>query len=198
MNPPSRAALRSSYRRARRALKPHEQRANARAVAKHFAATRLMLAFERFAIYWPSDGELDPRPLARRLLDANKTVALPVIGASRTLAFYRYRNDARFVRNRFDIPEPDTRTETKVPTRTLDVALLPLVAFDANGHRLGRGGGYYDATFGAHGRTLLIGVAHEVQRHAALDDRAWDVPLDGVITELGARGFTIRARRFMA
>jgi len=198
MNPPSRATLRSSYRHARRALKPHEQRDHARAVARHFAASRLALAFDRFAIYWPSDGELDPRPLARRLLDAGKTVALPVIGTTRALSFYRYRDDARFVRNRFDIPEPDTRTGTKVPTRTLDVALLPLVAFDASGHRLGRGGGYYDATFGAHGRTLLIGLAHDVQRHAGLDERAWDVPLDGVITERGARGFTIRARRFMA
>jgi 5-formyltetrahydrofolate cyclo-ligase len=198
MNPPSRAALRSSYRRARRALNAHEQRDHAHAVAKHFAATRLLLAFDRFALYWPSDGELDPRPLARRLLEAGKTVALPVIGATRALAFYRYRNDARFVRNRFDIPEPDTRIETRVPTRTLDVALLPLVAFDGDGHRLGRGGGYYDATFGAHGATLLIGLAHELQRHAALDASAWDVPLDGVITERGARGFTIRARRFMS
>ena len=197
MNPPSRAALRSSYRRARRALKPHEQRDHARAVARHFAASRLVLAFDRFAIYWPSDGELDPRPLGRRLLEAGKTVALPVIGATRALTFYRYRDDTRFVRNRFDIPEPDARVETRVPTRTIDVALLPLVAFDANGHRLGRGGGYYDATFGAHGGTLLIGLAHDVQRHAGLDEHAWDVPLDGVITERGACGFTIRARRFM-
>src|SRR5262249_33744975 len=127
MKAPSRAALRSSYRRARRALKPHEQRDHALAVVKHFASTRLMLAFDRFAIYWPSDGELDPRPLARRLLDAGKIVALPVVGTVRALSFYRYHDDSRFVRNRFDIPEPDVRTATKVPTRTLDVALLPLV-----------------------------------------------------------------------
>jgi 5-formyltetrahydrofolate cyclo-ligase len=197
MSPPSRAALRASYRRARRDLPAYAQRDHALAVARHFYATRLLLAFDRFAIYLPSDGELDPTLLALRLLAANKTIALPVIGATRVLTFCRYRDDARFVRNRFDIAEPNPRTEAAVPTRTIDVALLPLVAFDESGVRLGRGGGYYDATFGATSRTLRIGLAHELQRHADLETRAWDVPLDGVITERGARGFTIRARRFM-
>jgi 5-formyltetrahydrofolate cyclo-ligase len=197
MNPPTRAALRSSYRRARRALPRQAQRDHARAVARHFAATRLLLAFDCFAIYLPSDGELDPGPLARRLLTAGKTVAVPVIGTTRVLSFYRYRDGARWVRNRFDIAEPDTRTETRVPTRTIDVALLPLVAFDDAGVRFGRGGGYYDATFAEHSRTLRIGIAHELQRHEGLERNAWDAPLDGVITERGARGFTIRARRFM-
>jgi 5-formyltetrahydrofolate cyclo-ligase len=197
MNPPSRAALRSSYRRARRALSKEAQRDHARAVARHFAATRLLLAFDRFAIYLPSDGELDPTPLARRLLAAKKVVALPVIGDSRVLTFYRYRDDARFVRNRFDIAEPDTRTEARVQTRTIDVVLLPLVAFDDTGVRLGRGGGYYDATFGAASRALRIGLAHELQRHVGLEKNAWDTPLDGVITECGARGFTMNARRFI-
>ena len=197
MNPPSRAALRSSYRRARRALPLQAQRDHARAVARHFAATRLLLAFDRFALYLPSDGELDPTPLARRLLAAKKTVALPVVGDSRVLTFYRHRDDARFVRNRFDIAEPDTRTEARVQTRTIDVVLLPLVAFDDAGVRLGRGGGYYDATFGAASSALRIGLAHELQRHDGLEKNAWDAPLDGVITECGARGFTMNARRFI-
>ena len=197
MNPPSRAALRSSYRRARRALSTNEQREHARAVARHFAATRLLLAFDSFALYLPSDGELDPIPLARRLLAAKKTVALPVIGATRVLTFYRYHDATRFVRNRFDIAEPDPRTETRLPTRAIDVVLLPLVAFDDAGVRLGRGGGYYDATFGAGSRPLKIGLAHELQRHGGLERNDWDAPLDGVITERGARGFTMNARRFM-
>jgi 5-formyltetrahydrofolate cyclo-ligase len=83
-----------------------------------------------------------------------------------------------------------------VATAILDVVLLPLVAFDAHGHRLGMGGGYYDASFAAQPHALRIGLAHTVQFCAALPVRDWDVPLDAVLTERGGFGFTPRARRF--
>ena len=147
MSPPSAAALRRTKRSARRALTPSEQHSHARAVARHIAVSKLLLCFQRFAVYAPSDGELDPSPIADRLLAANKVVALPVVEHDRRLSFYRYRSDTPLVRNRFAITEPDTRAATYVPTTTLDVVLMPLVAFDNEGYRLGMGGGFYDATF---------------------------------------------------
>ena len=195
MSPPSRAALRRRYRDARRALSPSEQRDHAQAVARRFVVSGLMLCFKRFAAYAPSDGELDPSPIAEHLLASNKTVALPVVERSRQLSFYRYRSTTPIVRNRFDIPEPDTRRATQVALAVLDVVLLPLVAFDDAGARLGRGGGFYDATFGSR-PTLRVGIAHELQHHPQLQHQHWDVPLDAVITERAARGFTIRGRRF--
>ena len=197
MNPASRASVRRRYRTDRRALSPPEQQQHAEAVARRFVASRVMLAFKRFAVYAPSDGELDPSPIADRLLAANKIVALPVVERSRELSFYRYDANVRIVRNRFDIPEPDTAVALLVPTAILDVVLVPLVAFDDAGIRLGRGGGYYDATFGARRHALLIGLAHESQRHQGISHQPWDVPLDAVITERAARGFTIRGRRFV-
>ncbi len=206
MNPPSATALRRTKRSARRALTPHEQQLHARAVARHLAASKLLLCFKRFAVYAPSDGELDPSPIAEHLLAANKVVTLPVVehrsgsadAPPQRLSFYRYRNDTPLVRNRFGINEPDTRRATHVPTAILDVVLLPLVAFDDAGYRLGMGGGFYDATFQhVHRRALLIGLAHELQHSADVPHRRWDVPLDGVITERAMRGFTIRGRRFM-
>jgi 5-formyltetrahydrofolate cyclo-ligase len=195
MSPPSRAVLRRRYRDARRALSASEQRDHAQAVARRFATSGLMLCFKRFAVYAPSDGELDPSPVAEHLLAANKVVALPVVERSRQLSFYRYTPTTPIVRNRFDIPEPDTRSATPVLLAVLDVVLLPLVAFDDAGSRLGRGGGFYDATFGAR-HTLRIGLAHELQHHAELQHQHWDAPLDAVITDRAARGFTIRGRRF--
>ena len=79
MNPPSAAALRRTKRSARRALTPFEQQLHARAVARHLAVSKLLLCFKRFAVYAPSDGELDPSPIAEHLLAANKVVALPVV-----------------------------------------------------------------------------------------------------------------------
>ncbi len=197
MNPASRAPVRRRFRTARRALTPAEQQQHAEAVARRFVASRVMLAFKRFAVYAPSDGELDPSPIADRLLAANKIVTLPVVERSRELSFYRYDANTRIVRNRFDIPEPDTAVAALVPTAILDVVLVPLVAFDHAGIRLGRGGGYYDATFGARRHALLIGLAHELQHHEGIAHQPWDVPLDAVITERAARGFTIRGRRFV-
>ena len=198
MTPASRASVRRRYRAARRALSRSEQLQHAADVARRFVASRVMLTFKRYAVYAPSDGELDPSPIADRLLAANKTVALPVVMPQRRMTFYRYDSSVPIVRNRFDIPEPDTSVSQRVPAAVLDVVLVPLVAFDDVGIRLGRGGGYYDATFGTRRRALLIGLAHELQHHEGLHHENWDVPLDAVITERAARGFTIRGRRFMS
>ena len=197
MNPLSRASIRRRYRAARNALTTSEQRQHAEHVARRFAVSRLMLCFRRFAVYAASDGELDPSPIAEHLLAANKIVTLPVVEPQRRLSFYRYRPETRLLRNQYNIPEPDTRSATYVPAAILDVVLLPLVAFDATGKRLGMGGGYYDATFTQRLRPLLIGLAHECQYHAELPHRSWDVPLDAVISEHAARAFTLRGRRFM-
>jgi 5-formyltetrahydrofolate cyclo-ligase len=198
MTAASRASVRRRFRTARRALSRAVQQLHAEAAARRFVASRLMLTFKRFAVYAPSDGELDPSPIAERLLAAHKIVALPVVERGRQLSFHEYASDTPIVRNRFDIPEPDTASAAQVPTAVLDVVLVPLVAFDDAGIRLGRGGGYYDATFGANRHALLIGLAHELQHHEGLVHEPWDVPLDAVITERAARGFTIRGRRFMA
>ncbi len=198
MDPPSRASLRRRYRAARRALTPKQQSEHARAVARRFATSRLMLTCRRFAVYLASDGEIDPSPITAHLLAANKVVALPVVERSRQLDFYRYDDDTSFVRNRFGIAEPDTRLARPMSARILDVVLMPLVAFDDAGNRLGRGGGYYDATFATRRYPLLIGIGHELQHHPVLQHQTWDVPLDAVITERAARGFTIRGRRFFA
>ena len=76
--------------------------------------------------------------------------------------------------------------------------LVPLVAFDARGNRLGMGGGYYDRTLAylrdrSHWRRpRIFGLAHALQRVDALPKNAWDIPVDGVITEREMHRFTQR------
>jgi 5-formyltetrahydrofolate cyclo-ligase len=165
-------------------------------VARHVATSRLPLYARRFALYAASDGEIDTGDLVDRLLERGRQVVLPVVLSDRLLAFYRYTPKTRLVRNRYGILEPDTRTTPSVAARTLDVVFMPLVAFDANGHRLGMGGGFYDATFGRlPRRPVLIGLAHALQRIDHLDAADWDIPLDAVVTETGIISFTPRGRR---
>jgi len=166
------------------------------AVARHVATSRLPLFAKRFALYAASDGEIDTSDLIDRLLASGRQVALPVVLPDRLLAFYRYTAKTRLVRNRYGILEPDTRSTPSVAVRGLDVVFMPLVAFDENGHRLGMGGGFYDATFGRlPRRPVLIGLAHALQGVARLEPRDWDIPLDAVVTEHGIITFTPRGRR---
>lgn len=114
----------------------------------------------------------------------------------RQLLFAPYTRGAGMVSNRFGIPEPAETGRAWLRGLQIDVALVPLVAFDPSGHRLGMGGGYYDRTFRfllhrRHWRRpALIGLAYEFQCVDAIARRAWDVPLDAVVTEVRVYHFT--------
>lgn len=117
----------------------------------------------------------------------------------RRLLFLPYRPGTPLVCNRFGIPEPALSADAACSLQGLGLVLMPLVAFDDQGNRLGMGGGYYDRTFAylrgrRHWRVPpLVGVAYECQRLSALPTRTWDIPLRGVVTERGLHVFDERA-----
>lgn len=78
-------------------------------------------------------------------------------------------------------PAPLTMAETVEP----DLVLTPLLAFDDFGRRLGQGGGHYDRTFAAMPKAVRIGLAYAGQRTERLPVEAHDIPLHGVLTEVG-------------
>lgn len=130
--------------------------------------------------YVALDGELELAPLFERLHGMGKRLALPVVENRRgAMRFYQYQPGDRLIRNRYGIAEPRLSAR---PVDRLDLLLVPLVAFDTAGNRLGMGGGYYDR-FAARNGGRLIGVAHEVQRAENLPNAHWDRPISGVITE---------------
>ena len=147
----------------------------------------------RIAAYWPADGELDPRPLIRLVQGRGVRVFLPVLrpGRQRRLWFVPFAPGAPLKANRLGISEPRRgRRGLKLPWQ-LDLVLVPLVGFDRNCNRIGMGAGFYDRTLAylrqrtRWRRPCLIGVAHECQRLDRIEPRPWDIPLDGVATELG-------------
>lgn len=190
-----RQELRRHFRRKRRALNPGEQADHAEAVARHFFARGLHLKGRTVGLYFANDGELDATPLLARLLRTRKRLALPVVGERGEMAFYRYRADTRLVANRYGILEPAPGARYVAPL-SIDLLLVPLVAFDCFGVRLGMGAGYYDRFLGripAAMRPRLVGLAHDCQRSLdPLPFDSWDVPLYGVITESGWQTFDDR------
>jgi 5-formyltetrahydrofolate cyclo-ligase len=179
--------LRNQVRALRRALPTDEQETTAKQLAETvFSQTHFILG-DHIALYMDADGEAGTRYLLNALLDAGKTCYLPVlVESTTTLEFRQYLPDKPLVTNFFGLQEPDKSAKTIEP-ENLTAVLLPLVAFDLNGNRLGMGKGYYDRTFAfirenpAAG-PVLIGLAHECQRVERLEAADWDVPLGGIIT----------------
>jgi len=193
-----RKSLRFSMRDRRRALSVEEQREASLALSEHLAAHRLFHLAQRIAFYLPNDGEIDLGYLIEYAWQQNKHCYLPVLGPrnGRRMWFLPYRSDTQLTPNRFGIPEPiHSRRDRLFSPMSLDLVLMPLVAFDHAGNRVGMGGGFYDRTFGFRRyrrhwqRPWLLGTAYEFQQVEQIDGAAWDVPLDGIVTEQGIQRF---------
>ncbi|OOZ36527.1 5-formyltetrahydrofolate cyclo-ligase [Solemya velesiana gill symbiont] len=183
--------LRIEIRQRRREISPHEQRIHSRDAARTFHSSPLFRQCQHLAVYLANDGELNPEPLAEKALSAGKKLYLPVLrpNTHKSLWFAPYAPGDKLISNRFGIPEPDIRKKKTVLPWALDLIIMPLVAFDTQGNRLGIGGGYYDRTLNylrlrkQWFRPRLAGFAHERQKVQSLPSNPWDIPIHYAITE---------------
>jgi len=175
------SALRKRVVARRRAVARGHGLAAAEAVAdKVVAALGPQIAGKIVAGYWPMGDELDPRPLLAALDNA---LALPVVVGD-AMQFRAWRLGEKLEPGAHGTQHPAAGRNV-VP----DVVIAPLVAFDRRGHRLGRGGGFYDraiARLRAHGRPLVIGIAFDAQEVDAVPVAPTDQHLDWIVTETRA------------
>jgi 5-formyltetrahydrofolate cyclo-ligase len=181
-------SLRREIRAQRRALSAPAARAAAARLLR-LALRHRLLRFRRVGFYLPMEEEIDLIPLLNTALWLRRACYLPVIPqrGARRLWFSRINGHDAWYQNRFGIFEHGAAE--RVRARQLDVLFVPLVAFDAQGNRLGMGGGYYDTTLAylrarrMFRKPKLIGVAYDFQHVADLPCEPWDVPLDAVLTD---------------
>jgi 5-formyltetrahydrofolate cyclo-ligase len=177
--------------RARRAAAGAEAAARASAEACAALLARLSPApAEAVSGYWPMGGELDLRPALHGFAATGARVLLPVVVArDAPLAFRRWLPGDALVPAGLGTSVPDP----SLPEGTPDILLVPLLAFDARGFRLGHGGGYYDRTIAAlrgSGRPVrAVGVAFACQEMERVPVEDFDQRLDAVATERGLRAF---------
>lgn len=139
--------------------------------------------------YWAIGDEIDARESLRALAELGIVVALPVMGGGEgPLTFRRWVPGARLKHRMWGIQEP----LADAPVVRPEVLLVPLLAFDARGGRLGYGGGYYDRTIAglrADGGPpiLACGLAFADQEVGEVPCEPYDMRLDAVITENGLR-----------
>ena len=186
-----RTRLRADMRAKRRALPAHERASASRQFARILRRANLLRPGRRIAVYVAHDSEADPSAIVRVARRNRCELYLPAIAdyRRRRMEFHRYAIDTHLRPNRYGIAEPERSAASRIAARHLDLVLVPLVAVDARGTRLGTGAGFYDRCL-QHlragrrwRRPKLIGLCYELQRVAQLDARAWDVPLDALLTE---------------
>ncbi len=135
--------------------------------------------------YWPMRDEIDPRPCLTALWTAGCRIALPTVpDDGQALIFREWEPDEELVPGPFGTSEPAAEAEVVYPS----LLLVPLLAFDRRGRRLGYGGGYYDRTLAAlrEWQTVqAIGVAYAGQEIDAVPAGPHDALLNGVVTEAG-------------
>src|SRR5215470_877131 len=174
--------LRSAATARRDALPPAERMAAAEAIA----ARAFPVAVASGAVvsgFMPLNSEINPLPLMRKLSDLGARLALPVVvGRGQPLAMRAYAFGDALVKGVWGIRVPPPEAPEVAP----DVLLVPLLAFDRNGNRLGYGAGYYDMTIAAlraKKRVVAIGIAFAAQEVDLVPTTPRDVRLDLVLTE---------------
>lgn len=141
------------------------------------------------ASYMAKGSEIDPVILDTKLAADGHQICLPVvIGKHHPLAFRLYRHGDSLVNGMFDIPEPLAAAPIGVPT----VMLIPMLAFDLHGKRLGYGGGFYDRSISLlrrESKLLAIGIAFAAQELPEVAAGPNDAILDWIVTEKGAKQY---------
>ena len=138
-------------------------------------------------MYCADENEVETSFILQSLLGQGTEVCFPVINGDLLFFCPYYENEIMEVAA-FGIMQPPTKNKEFVDCSEIDVICVPLVAFDKQCFRLGRGGGFYDRALASiqsqsKSRPLLLGLAYELQCVESIPAEPWDVPLDAVSTE---------------
>jgi 5,10-methenyltetrahydrofolate synthetase len=178
-----RKALRQELLARREAVPEERLHAWRMAMDRHLQYGFPGLARGVVAFCWPIRKEYDARHLMRRLRERGTTTVLPVVLAPKTpLIFREWHPGVEMALGKLDIPYPAAGAEL-VP----NTVLLPMNGFDAEGYRLGYGGGFFDRTLQSlrDSKPLVIGLSFELAAIDTIQPQPWDIPMDYVVTERG-------------
>lgn len=192
-----RQQLRQTIRAARDQIDSATRDKAARNAAELLIHSKLFHHSQHIACYFSVNSEIETKYIIEAIWRAHKKCYLPILSAEKKgfLHFGEYTKNSPLIRNQFGIPEPECIAGHCDMPSQLDLVIVPLIAFDKRGNRLGTGAGYYDRTFAfkdSHAvKPILCGLAFSQQEVAHIDVEAWDVKCDFIFTEqniLGPQG----------
>lgn len=137
--------------------------------------------------YWPMRDEFDVRPLLTALHERGHPIALPVVlGRGRALEFRAWKPGDDLVAAAFGTQVPGADAAVLIPR----LLLVPMLAYDDRGYRLGYGGGFYDRSLAALGSPMAVGCAYDGQQIDVVPVDVHDQRLDWIVTESRSLEFT--------
>ncbi|MBU4226025.1 MAG: 5-formyltetrahydrofolate cyclo-ligase [Chloroflexi bacterium] len=173
--------LRAQSRQVRKALGEEFQRQASAAICLHIESWPLFKGCETILTYMPMHGEVDLRPLLER--HPHKRWLLPRILNEGCMVFHPY-DPGRLIRHSFGMLEPDPILPI-VPLDQIQLALVPGLAFDRQGWRLGYGGGFFDRFLADINNGISLGVTYHALLLDHLPHNENDIPMQYIVTEEG-------------
>lgn len=157
---------------------------NSKSINNNILAIEEYRSSKSLGIYYPIGSEVQTFDLIRDSLNDNKTVCLPKIIDSTTIEFFKIIENSfekiSFQKGKYGISEPSFSTET---IDKIDMLIIPGIAFDLRGNRIGYGKGYYDRFLSSRKAKYKIGLAYEIQVLNNIPNNELDVPVDIIVTE---------------
>ncbi|HOO47683.1 MAG TPA: 5-formyltetrahydrofolate cyclo-ligase [Deltaproteobacteria bacterium] len=175
----TKATIRKAMLAKREAIAPNTKRKFEELIMDHIATLPIFQKSGVVSFYVPIRGEVDLLPLWHRV---KKTVLFPKVCGD-LLAFYPVHDPRDFVRGCFGILEPSSADEFDVSE--VDLMIVPGIAFDHEGHRLGYGKGYYDRLINNNKGLMTVGVCFDEFYIERLPVEPWDANVNLVVTQTG-------------
>lgn len=178
---PDKTSLRQTLLEKRKAIPLLLRRVKSRRILRKLSQMAVFRKAEHVAFYYGIAPEVETKPFLKALQD--KKIYLPRIGLKRSVTFCRVRSFSKDLRKGvYGIPEPRAFCKRR-PACQMDIIIVPGVAFDKKGGRLGRGGGYYDRLLWKARKVFKIGLCFREQTVKKVPVKAHDVRVDKVITD---------------
>ena len=174
------AEIRLIARRAKAAMTADERRLCSETLSRRLLNLPTIQQARTLLLYYPLPDEVDIRPVIETLCrDTTKTVLLPRVVSDTAMQPVRYNAGDNLTTGAYGIKEPTGEVFTDYDT--IDTAVVPGMAFDPQGHRIGRGRGYYDRLLPLLHNAHRIGVAFPCQLFTNLPAQNCDVPMNEIL-----------------
>ena len=180
----SKKELRREYRSRRASIDTAQKAAFDNAICESIIASAEFLSADTLLTYYPIGSEIDITPIAERALSLGKSVAYPVCDTeSSTLTFKYIPALSELTVGSYSIPEPSESDEI-FRDKTSALCIVPALAVDKSGVRLGYGRGYYDRFLKSFSGTAIVAIYTDLITDALPRDK-YDIPLEFIVTERG-------------